>query len=104
MFWDATPDDKKILVADPAVGSKRNRGCAVGLSVYDLKTGKEVKMPSGYDEMTDRAFADYAGGTPEERARRALLRQAMEKQEFQVTSISGGTSTTRIGPRTQSSM
>jgi len=34
--------------------------------------------------MTDRAFADYAGGTPEENARRALLRQAMEKQGFQV--------------------
>jgi D-alanyl-D-alanine dipeptidase len=53
-------------------------------ALYDLKTGKEVKMPSGYDEMTDRAFAEYAGGTPEERARRALLRQAMEKQDFQV--------------------
>ncbi|MGA8443435.1 MAG: M15 family metallopeptidase, partial [Candidatus Sulfotelmatobacter sp.] len=84
IFWDATPEDKKIFVADPAVGSKHNRGCAVDLSLYDLKTGKEVKMPSGYDEMTDRAFADYAGGTPEERARRALLRQAMEKQDFQV--------------------
>ena len=84
IFWDATPDDKKIFVADPAEGSKHNRGCAVDLSVYDLKTGKEVKMPSGYDEMTDRAFADYAGGTPEERARRALLRQAMEKQDFKV--------------------
>src|ERR1700719_515130 len=84
IFWDATPDDKKIFVADPAEGSKHNRGCAVDLSVYDLKTGKEVKMPSGYDEMTDRAFADYAGGTPGERARRALLRQAMEKQDFKV--------------------
>jgi zinc D-Ala-D-Ala dipeptidase len=84
IFWDATPDDKKIFVADPAEGSKHNRGCAVDLSLYDLKTGKEVKMPSGYDEMTDRAFADYAGGTPEERARRALLRQAMEKQDFKV--------------------
>jgi D-ala-D-ala dipeptidase len=41
-------------------------------------------MPSGYDEMTDRAFADYAGGAPEERARRALLRRAMEKQDFKV--------------------
>src|ERR1700728_4600233 len=78
------PIDKKIFVADPAAGSKHNRGCAVDLSLYDLKTGKEVKMPSGYDEMTDRAFADYDGGTPEERARRALLRQAMEKQGFQV--------------------
>jgi D-alanyl-D-alanine dipeptidase len=84
MFWDATPDDKKIFVADPAAGSKHNRGCAVDLSLYDLKTGKEVKMPSGYDEMTDSAFADYSGGTPEERARRALLRQAMEKRGFQV--------------------
>jgi zinc D-Ala-D-Ala dipeptidase len=84
IFWDATPDDKKVFVANPAEGSKHNRGCAVDLSLYDLKTGKEVTMPSGYDEMTDRAFADYGGGTPEERARRALLRQAMEKQDFHV--------------------
>ena len=84
IFWDATPNDKKIFVANPAEGSKHNRGCAVDLSLYDLKTGKEVKMPSGYDEMTDRAYAAYAGGTPEERARRALLKQAMEKQGFTV--------------------
>src|ERR1700744_1252939 len=84
IFWDATPNDKKIFVANPAEGSRHNRGCAVDLSLYDLKTGKEVKMPSGYDEMTERAYADYAGGTPEERARRALLKQAMEKQGFTV--------------------
>ncbi len=84
IFWDATPDDKKIFVANPAEGSKHNRGCAVDLSLYDLETGKEVTMPSGYDEMTNRAYADYAGGTTDERARRALLRQAMEKQEFKV--------------------
>jgi zinc D-Ala-D-Ala dipeptidase len=84
IFWDATPNDKKIFVANPAEGSKHNRGCAVDLSLYDLKTGKEVKMPSGYDEMTNRAYADYAGGTPEERTRRSLLRRAMEKQGFVV--------------------
>ncbi|WP_158749354.1 M15 family metallopeptidase [Acidobacterium sp. S8] len=84
IFWDATPDDKKIFVANPADGSKHNRGCAVDLSLYDLKTGKEVKMPSGYDEMTDRAYADYPGGTPDERERRALLRQVMEAQGFTV--------------------
>ncbi len=70
IFWDATPDDKKIFVANPAEGSRHNRGCAVDLSLYDLKTGKEVKMPSGYDEMTERSFANYTGGTPDERARR----------------------------------
>jgi D-alanyl-D-alanine dipeptidase len=84
IFWDATPADKKIFVADPSKGSMHNRGCAVDLSLYDLKTGREVKMPSGYDEMTERAFADYAGGTAEERARRALLRQAIEAQGFTV--------------------
>jgi len=84
IFWDATPADKKIFVADPAEGSRHNRGCAVDLSLYDLKTGEEVKMPSGYDEMSNRSFADYVGGTADERARRALLRQAMEKQGFTV--------------------
>jgi zinc D-Ala-D-Ala dipeptidase len=84
IFWDATPDDKKKFVANPAEGSKHNRGCAVDLSLYDLKTGEEVQMPSGYDEMTDRAYADYPGGTADERARRAVLREAMEKQGFAV--------------------
>jgi zinc D-Ala-D-Ala dipeptidase len=84
IFWDATPDDQKIFVANPAKGSVHNRGCAVDLSLYDLKTGQEVQMPSGYDEMTQRAYADYPRGTAEERARRALLRRVMEKQGFKV--------------------
>ena len=84
IFWEATPEDKKIFVANPAEGSRHNRGCAVDVSLYDLQTGKEVKMPSGYDEMTNRAFPDYPGGTAEERERRAVLRQTMEKQGFQV--------------------
>jgi zinc D-Ala-D-Ala dipeptidase len=84
MFWDATPNDKKIFVAKPAEGSKHNRGCAVDLTLYDLKTGAAVKMPSGYDEMSNRAFADYPGGTAEERDRRSVLRRAMEKEGFTV--------------------
>jgi D-alanyl-D-alanine dipeptidase len=84
IFWDATPDDKKIFVANPQEGSRHNRGCAVDLSLYDLKTGAEVEMPSGYDEMSERAYPDYAGGTSDERGRRAVLRQAMEKQGFTV--------------------
>jgi zinc D-Ala-D-Ala dipeptidase len=84
MFWDATPADKKIFVADPAKGSKHNRGCAVDLSMYDLKTGEPVVMPSGYDEMTPRSFADYAGGTPEQNRRRLLLRSVMEAEGFHV--------------------
>src|SRR5580658_1886825 len=84
IFWEATPDDKKLFVADPATGSKHNRGCAVDLSLYDLKTGQEVAMPSVYDEMTKRAYADYSGGSDAERARRKVLRDAMEAEGFVV--------------------
>ena len=84
MFWDATPADKHMFVADPKEGSRHNRGCAVDLSLYDLKTGREVDMPSGYDEMSERSYADYPGGTEPERRRRALLRAAMESEGFQV--------------------
>ncbi len=84
IFWDATPDDKKQFVANPAEGSRHNRGCAVDLTLYDLKTGRAVSMPSGYDEMTERAYADYSGGTEIERQHRAILRQAMEAEGFTV--------------------
>lgn len=83
-FWDATPDDKKIFVADPSQGSRHNRGCAVDLSLFDLKTGKEVVMTSGYDEMTERSHINYTGGTEEQRRLRDLLRSAMESEGFAV--------------------
>ena len=41
-------------------------------------------MPSGYDEMTSRAFADYKGGSEQERKLRHTLRKAMEEQGFTV--------------------
>jgi D-alanyl-D-alanine dipeptidase len=41
-------------------------------------------MPSLYDEMSDRAHPDYTGGTDAERARRQVLREAMEAEGFTV--------------------
>jgi CubicO group peptidase (beta-lactamase class C family)/D-alanyl-D-alanine dipeptidase len=84
IFWDATPDDKKIFVADPSQGSRHNRGCAVDLSLYDLKTGKPVEMTGVYDEMSERSYAFYPGGTSIEHWHRDILRHAMEAEGFQV--------------------
>ena len=81
-FWELTPADKKVFVADPAKGSKHNRGCAVDLSMYDLKTGREVAMPSPYDDMTEKAYATYDGGDAAARERREILREAMEREGF----------------------
>jgi D-alanyl-D-alanine dipeptidase len=84
IFWEAVPPAQHWFVADPAKGSRHNRGCAVDLTLYDLATGKRVAMPSGYDEISERAHPSYAGGTAKERAHRELLRRAMERQGFTV--------------------
>jgi len=84
MFWDATPAEKKEFVADPSQGSRHNRGCAVDLSLFDVRTGKAVMMPSGYDEMTERSHINYTGGTDEQRRLRDMLRTAMEAEGFAV--------------------
>jgi D-alanyl-D-alanine dipeptidase len=84
LFWDITPPSRREFVADPAKGSKHNRGCAVDLSLFDTSTDNEVMMPSDYDEMSPRAYPTYDGGTAQARARRDLLRAAMEREGFSV--------------------
>lgn len=84
VFWDATPNDKKLFVADPSQGSRHNRGAAVDITLYYLKTGKPVEMVSTYDETTDRAYPNYPGGTSLQRWHRQLLRDSMESEGFTV--------------------
>lgn len=83
-FWDATPEDKKIFVADPKTGSRHNRGCAIDLSMFSLSTGKLVQMPSEYDEMTERSHINYECASPETKKMRETLRSAMEAEGFAV--------------------
>ena len=84
MFWEATPESMRDFVADPSKGSRHNRGAAVDLTLYDLKTGKPVTMVSGYDEFTTRSYPSYPGGTHRQRWHRERLRQAMEAEGFEV--------------------
>ncbi|HUP87947.1 MAG TPA: M15 family metallopeptidase [Longimicrobiales bacterium] len=84
MFWEATPDSLHDFVADPASGSRHNRGAAVDLTLYDLKTGQPIEMTGGYDEFSERSFPNYPGGTTRQRWHRELLRRVMEEEGFRV--------------------
>jgi zinc D-Ala-D-Ala dipeptidase len=84
LFWELTPAERRQFVADPARGSRHNRGCAVDLTLSDLKTGRQVEMPSPYDDFTERAHINYTGGADEQRRLRDLLRAAMEAEGFAV--------------------
>ena len=84
MFWDATPTHQREFVANPASGSRHNRGAAMDLSLYDLAAAESVEMPGSYDEFSHRSYSDYPGGTALQRWHRALLRQVMEAEGFTV--------------------
>jgi len=83
MFWDATPEQLRHFVADPSKGSRHNRGCAVDLTLFDTGTGAPVSMHAGYDEMSERSYVGYLGGTSLERWHRKLLRDAMTDAGFE---------------------
>ena len=82
LFWDLTPADKRIFVADPKLGSPHNRGSAVDLSLYSLDTGKEADMGGAYTEMSKRSYVTYEDEAKEALRRRDLLRSAMEREGF----------------------
>lgn len=84
LFWEFVCEDQRQYVADPEVGSRHNRGCAVDLSLYELETGLTLEMPSDFDDFDERSHPDFNGGTPEQTRNRDLLRLSMESEGFTV--------------------
>ncbi|NTE05308.1 M15 family metallopeptidase [Agrobacterium tumefaciens] len=74
----------KNFVANPAKGSKHNRGCAVDLTLINLKTGKELVMPTPYDSFSAAAAANYEPVTAEVRKNRKFLMATMKKYGLNV--------------------
>jgi beta-lactamase class D len=84
LFWEVTPEDKRKFVANPETGSRHNRGCAIDLSMFDLRSGKLVEMPTDFDDFTDKASPSYEGGSETQKQNRDLLRRMMEAEGFTV--------------------
>ena len=72
-------------VASPYRGSRHNRGCAVDLTLIDLKTGEELKMPTEYDSFRKEAWPSTPMSDPLIRKNRQRLIDVMEKHGFKVT-------------------
>jgi len=79
-MWE--PIRNTDYVADPAKGSRHNRGAAVDLTLIDLETGKEASMPTPYDDFTPRAAHAFQELPAEVLANRAILREVMTKHGF----------------------
>ena len=80
-MWE--PIRNPDYVADPAKGSRHNRGAAVDLTIIDLRTGAEVAMPTPYDDFTPRARNDFDELPADVLANRALLRDVMTRHGFE---------------------
>lgn len=79
-MWE--PYKNPDYVADPAKGSRHNRGAAVDLTIVNDATGEELAMPTPFDDFTLRAHHEFAELPPEVIANRALLRSVMESHGF----------------------
>lgn len=72
------------FVANPARGSIHNRGCAVDLTLCSLRDGREIAMPTPFDDFSPVAGADYEDLPPQILANRKLLREVMSRYGFTV--------------------
>jgi len=78
-FWEILPDER--YVANPAKGSRHNRGSAVDVGLTDGK-GKDLPMPTEYDDFSEKSHRGYAQ-VPEERRQNSLfLEEAMKREGF----------------------
>lgn len=76
----------KSFVANPKTGSRHNRGCAIDLTLIYLKTGKEVQMPTPYDNFSPMAAANYPNLPTAVLKNRRILIQVMQAHGFKVIS------------------
>ena len=82
-LWEAVPDER--YVANPAKGSRHNRGAAVDLTIID-SLGNELAMPTPYDDFTIMAHADNMNLPEEVLKNRTLLEDVMTRHGFLIMS------------------
>ena len=80
-FWELVPDPR--YVSDPRKGGRHTRGTTVDLTLVDLKTGKELIMPTPFDDFTEKAWSNYQSLPQVALNNRTLLQNIMQKYGFE---------------------
>ncbi|PKL40305.1 MAG: hypothetical protein CVV41_19775 [Candidatus Riflebacteria bacterium HGW-Riflebacteria-1] len=80
-LWDKNPD--RNFVAHPDTGSRHNRGASVDLTLLTID-GKEVAMPSSYDEFGEKARAVNPGLQEPVKTHLQILQNAMQTSGFKL--------------------
>lgn len=79
-LWEICPDPE--YVANPNKGySNHSRGFAVDLTLVD-RQGREVVMPTGFDDFSSQADRDYSDCLPEAADNARFLEAVMERNGF----------------------
>jgi len=79
-FWKLVPDER--YVASPVKGSRHNRGAAVDLTLVD-RDGKELEMPTKFDDFSEKAGA-FAPCSERAGENRRLLQRVMKAHGFEI--------------------
>ncbi|MBP6978419.1 MAG: M15 family metallopeptidase [Lentimicrobiaceae bacterium] len=79
-FYEVYPDT--VFVAQPWKGSRHNRGCAVDVSLVDLRSGKELEMPTKFDDFTEKASQSYMALPAQVLLNKQTLKDVMVKYGF----------------------
>jgi D-alanyl-D-alanine dipeptidase len=82
LFYEKVKDT--VFVASPYRGSRHNRGAAVDLTLIDLRTGKELAMPTAFDDFTKKAHTSYSNLPAHVIANRELLKATMVNNGFEI--------------------
>jgi len=75
-LWESTHNNSYVADPNDPFGSMHTRGVAVDATLVD-RTGREVEMPTDFDNFTPAAMLVYQGLDPTVRRHLRLLQRAM---------------------------
>jgi D-alanyl-D-alanine dipeptidase len=80
-LWETTRNNSYVADPKDGIGSMHTRGAAVDVTLVDRK-GKDVPMPTEFDNFTPAALINYQGPNQVVRSNLKLLQKAMARAGF----------------------